>query len=180
MQTFLSESTFEESAAALDSKRLNKQLLEGRQMLNALSGNQKGFVNHPATAMWRGYEGSFLHYLAAVSAEMNKRGIQTEKNWQAIIDLFDGHGGTLDASNLFPHWWYSDPVSKDRIMWTHRANLYAKDNDYYAAYHVDYLTYQDRLASLPETVVCCASRRRLPGMKGLQPCGYYWPTHLED
>jgi hypothetical protein len=39
MQTFLPSSNFAVAARMLDSKRLNKQILEGYQILNVLSGN---------------------------------------------------------------------------------------------------------------------------------------------
>ena len=176
MQTFLSEPTFAASAKALDSKRLNKQLLEGRQMLNALAGNQKGFVNHPATQMWKGHEHRFLDYLNEVATEMMNRNIQWEKNHEAIVQLFDNH--FLDSSYEDPYWWSGE--SKQRIITTHRANLYLKDPDYYCKYTPESIEYQQTLDTNPLEVVCCANRRRVPGKTGLQPCGYYWPTHIKD
>ena len=62
MQTFLPEHTFVECAAVLDQKRLVKQLLEGRQILSALAGETKGWVNHPATKMWIGHESYLMLY----------------------------------------------------------------------------------------------------------------------
>jgi len=50
MQTFLPHSTYAKCAQSLDNKRLNKQILEGYQILNVNSGMSKtgGWKNHPA------------------------------------------------------------------------------------------------------------------------------------
>ena len=63
MQTFLPVADFKESAKILDYRRLGKQRVEARQILNALQGKSKGWVNHPATKMWKGYEPALEQYL---------------------------------------------------------------------------------------------------------------------
>ncbi len=57
MQTFLPSANPVTSARLLDSKRLNKQILECYQILNVLSGKSKGggWRNHPAVLMWKRY-----------------------------------------------------------------------------------------------------------------------------
>ena len=64
MQTFVPlTSTVDDIAKVLDNKRLNKQALEGWQILMTLleldpQGNHrvpKGWYNHPAVKMWRGH-----------------------------------------------------------------------------------------------------------------------------
>ena len=89
MQVFVPFQDTREIAKCLDNKRLNKQLLEGRQLLNInASGRTKGaWVNHPAAKMVRGYEGWFYDYLKAMKRECNKRGIETVNNWNAINDI---------------------------------------------------------------------------------------------
>ena len=62
MQTFLPFSSIRRSVSSLDNKRLGKQRVEVLQILKALSGETKGWVNHPATAMWRGYEDALVFY----------------------------------------------------------------------------------------------------------------------
>ncbi len=65
MQTFLPQADLHTSAYFLDSKRLNKQILEGYQILNVLSGKSKtgGWRNHPAVLMWRGFERGLWEYI---------------------------------------------------------------------------------------------------------------------
>ena len=86
MQVFLPEKSFSKSAQVLDYRRLVKQLLEGRQIMTVLAGEQasKGWVNHPAVKMFKGYERALYAYLFAIKDEMHARGYKWEKNWDAV------------------------------------------------------------------------------------------------
>jgi len=74
MQTFLPYPHFKLSAKCLDRQRLGKQRVEAYQILKALLGQGKGWKNHPAVRMWRGYETSLAEYGVAVCAEWTARG----------------------------------------------------------------------------------------------------------
>ena len=65
MQTFLPYKSFDKSFKVLDYRRLGKQRVEAMQILNVLLGRTKtkGWVNHPATKMWKGYENALKQYL---------------------------------------------------------------------------------------------------------------------
>ena len=65
MQTFLPVADFKESAKYLDYKRLGKQRVEGMQLLNAMQPDydKKGWLNHPATVMWTGYQNALKLYV---------------------------------------------------------------------------------------------------------------------
>lgn len=150
MQTFVPYADFAESAAVLDNKRLNKQLLEGRQIYNILAQDKRhgAWVNHPAVKMWRGFNVALYNYLRAIKDECDYRGIKTDKNWEAIehIYKFDyGHGVNL----IMPPWW-----GDNRIHESHRNNLYVKDAMYYAEF------------SNAKRTTCC------------DKCNYFWPTHV--
>ena len=64
MQTFLPYSDFELSAQLLDKQRCWKQVVEAHQLLNVLlsRNDKKGWVNHPASRMWYGYEPALQSY----------------------------------------------------------------------------------------------------------------------
>ena len=51
MQVFLVGTIFE-TAEALDRRRLNKQIIETRQILKAISGESKAWRNHPVVKMY--------------------------------------------------------------------------------------------------------------------------------
>ena len=74
MQTFVPEDTFAKSVRVLDRQRLGKQRVETLQIMKALAGLSKGWVNHPATRMWRGYEQALLDYQDATCNEWLRRG----------------------------------------------------------------------------------------------------------
>lgn len=52
MQVFITGSPYE-TAQALDPKRLNKQILECRQIIKAIKGVSPSWANHPCTNMYR-------------------------------------------------------------------------------------------------------------------------------
>jgi len=66
VQTFLPYPDFERTAQALDDRRLGKQRVEVLQILNAMHRTSGGWVNHPATRMWRGFEPALVAYGLAI------------------------------------------------------------------------------------------------------------------
>ena len=76
MQTFLPYKSFKESLKSLDWRRLGKQRVEGMQIINAIEGKKrkdgkpyKGWLNHPATVMWRPYLNALKHYTNIIIAD---------------------------------------------------------------------------------------------------------------
>lgn len=163
MQTFITSYDFNETAQSLDNKRLNKQLLEGRQILKILATGQTagGWVNHPATRMWHGYERMFYKYLTAIKNECVNRGITVDANWTAIEDLMR-QGEYNFSPNVIKPWWYADTEMLLRIIQTHRANLYKKDPEYYYDYAINAKIYDD----IRDKLVCCPN------------CNYCWASHI--
>lgn len=158
MQTFLPYKDFDKSAQALDSKRLNKQILECYQILKVLSNPdpRAGWRNHPAVKMWRGFEHNLWDYTMAIVKEANVRGIKTDKNMENLTNLLNVHG--IDWSFDTPEW-YTNDLTMKRLTTTHKANLYKKDPIYYFDFH----------SSVAESNPCCPNRK--------EPCKYYWVAH---
>lgn len=119
MQTFLPIPNFYASAESLDDKRLGKQRVEAWQILRALRGETKGWVNHPATVMWRGHEQSLILYGLIVSEVWRKRGFQDV--------MFDRFQELLTDPNAPLPWWFGLPD----FHLSHRSNLVRKDADFY-------------------------------------------------
>jgi hypothetical protein len=119
MQTFLPIPSFQSSAEVLDNKRLGKQRVEAWQILQALRGQTKGWVNHPATVMWRGHEQSLILYGLVISTEWRKRGFQ-----DVMADRFQAE--LIDPNFQLP-WWFGLPD----FHLSHRSNLIRKDAEYY-------------------------------------------------
>ena len=110
MQTFLPYKDFAEVADSLDSKRLNKQILECYQILNVLSNPSPtaGWRNHPAVKMWRGYEFSLYKYAMTMVSEADARSIKTENNVANLERLRKAHG--LDWGTTMPLWFFNKKI----------------------------------------------------------------------
>jgi len=174
MQTFLVTRDFDKSMSYLDNSRLNKNYLEGRQLLNIMvqkrMGETKGgWFNHPAGLMWENHVPLFLEYLEANRRELERRGIEFEKNATAIANMsywFE------DDEYALP-WWYTDIVEFEKITCAMRASLYNKSIDDYPEFGID-ATYYDHHW---RDIVCCLPHIGPRG--GLKSgCKYRFPTHV--
>lgn len=114
MNTFLPFADFERTAKVLDYRRLGKQRVECQQLLKALAGETKGWVNHPATKMWRGYESALKAYKDACIKEWISRGF---KNTMLLSNV--------EEYNLPP--WFGNSA----FHLSHQSNLLRKDAVYY-------------------------------------------------
>jgi hypothetical protein len=142
MQTFVPlTSGFEETAKVLDNKRLNKQALEGWQILMTLfelnpQGEHripKGWVNHPAVKMWRGHEVTLYLYIQEMVEEWKRRGFNSTigEKAHATMKAALALGKLGDTPSMLPHW-MSNPELFKQITSSHRQALLVKD---YAWYH---------------------------------------------
>jgi hypothetical protein len=156
MQTFLPSANATISASMLDSKRLNKQILECYQILNVLSGKSKGggWRNHPAVLMWKGYEKGLWKYVQAMIVEARSRGIRTENNEANLNNLKDL---CWDIWGDNPPSFWNDKTKLMRVVTTHKASLFDKDPMFYARFgYAKHSIYNSP---------CCSK------------CKYYWVTH---
>jgi hypothetical protein len=119
MQTFLPHKIFHISAEMLDYRRLGKQRVEAKQILNALDPeyNKKGWKTHPAVLMWKGYEEALKYYANCMIKEWIKRG------YNNTMELY-----TIDSKKYeLPPWMGNEEFHK-----SHRMNLLRKDYDFYS------------------------------------------------
>lgn len=118
MQTFVPENTFELCAQRLDQRRLNKQIAECGQIFGALKPDAKGWRNHPAVLMWRGYENALRLYRNTCLKEWVERGYNSTR------EVWD-----INGPIVMPHWW------NGIIHTTHRSNLLRKDPVWYGQFN---------------------------------------------
>ena len=120
MQTFLPYPNVIESVKCLDYRRLGKQRVEAMQILNILEGRteKKGWINHPAVKMWRGYEDALAYYMNWCIWEWISRGYNNTMQTVNVPEFFD-----------YPPWFG---------LWdfhaSHRSNLLRKDPEFYGQY----------------------------------------------
>ena len=101
-----------ETAKCLDARRLNKQIIECKQILKAINGESKAWVNHPATLQYK----NNICWL------------------QCYMWCLEGYrDGKIDIASFY------DEVSKkhtpkwhtDRYLTQMKRRLYTKNNNYY-------------------------------------------------
>jgi hypothetical protein len=121
MQTFLPYPDFKKSLQVLDYRRLGKQRLEAKQILNVLqlrAANTKcAWQNHPAVLMWEGYDNALRHYHNLCIDEWIFRGYNNSMQHKSHV-----------ASYALPHWFGG------KLHATHRSNLLRKNFDFYSKY----------------------------------------------
>ncbi len=122
MQTFLPFADFYKSATMLDVKRLGKQRVETLQLLNALHGMSAGWVNHPATRMWRGFEQSLIQYGVAVCDHWISLGYKDTCRDKILAYK-------INEAVVAPFW------LGGRIHRTHREALLFKNFDFYSRFN---------------------------------------------
>lgn len=122
MQTFMPYSTFADSVACLDNKRLGKQRVEGKQIVDILEGRQTSWRNHPAVRMWHGYNSALKLYVNASIQEWIKRGFRN------TIELYNVN---IDEIS-YPDW-----LCDELVHISHRANLLLKDFAFYSQFGWD-------------------------------------------
>lgn len=121
MQTFLPYVSFEKSAEVLDRQRLGKQRVEVLQILNALAGLSAGWVNHPATRMWRGHEYLLVRCGIAMCEEWSYRGYNDTTMFK-ILSV----ATKFEANISVPEW-----LGNEEFHLSHQSNLVRKDPIYY-------------------------------------------------
>jgi len=128
VNTFLPSPDFVESAKVLDRQRLGKQRVEAIQLLRANMGMTKGWRNHPAAVMWRGYEIALTQYGLTICQEWINRGYKDNCTTQILAmrkELLTC-GKTLDM----PSW-----LGNTDLHESHQSNLLRKDVAFYSQYN---------------------------------------------
>lgn len=136
MQTFLPYKDFKKTAQVLDDKRLFKQLVEARQLINIIttgktkSGRKyRGFLNHPARFMWEGYPNALKEYANEMLAEIKiRKKVNTPMRMLRVKQI------------TYPKW-----LGNKKFHSAHRSALLKKDLNYYKQFQwkekpkIDYL-----------------------------------------
>lgn len=158
MMTFLPYPDFRKSAQTLDKRRCFAQVREAKQILNVLEGKSKGYKNHPAVLMWKGFEKELKHYYNIFlneCLEIHKiktnywyedcyysYGVRTE----AVI-VNNNHDVIHEPLNYFvdneiPSWERNKPfwLGQEPFHRAMRARLIEKDPEFYGPKFLD----QDR------------------------------------
>ena len=120
MQTFLPYKDFTQSLSQLDNKRLGKQRVETKYILELLMQrtDKKGYANHPIVHMWKGYESALQEYFNINSEIWLKKGFRHTMGYEIIQEKI-----------TYPSW-----LGNDLFHISHKANLLKKDKRYYSKF----------------------------------------------
>lgn len=133
MQTFVTYSDLKESARCLDSKRLNKQILETKQIYDTIVNNKKAWSNHPAVNMWRGCEIGLLFYGKVHYEEWQERYVLGLRGGKLIHksgeEIVNEYYFRVAEALKFPSWAYDY-----ELLFSHRSNLIRKNPEYYSKF----------------------------------------------
>jgi hypothetical protein len=139
MQTFLPYPDFDQSARALDGRRLGKQRVEAIQVLRALTVPGYGWRRHPAAAMWSGYEEALVRYGLAICSVWCGAGHADTCGATLAADLAAGTGITtvrtqakLRVAGDLPPW-----LGEPAFHRSHQSALLRKDPDHYGSIFTD-------------------------------------------
>ena len=121
MQTFLPYPSYRKTFKVLDYRRLGKQRVEAKQILNVLLNRTetRGWRNHPITRMWEGYEPALQLYHNMCISEWISQGYNNNMVLEDITEPI-----------IFPHW-----LGNKQFHSSHRANLLRKDLEYYSKFN---------------------------------------------
>lgn len=134
MQTFLPYDNFIDSALCLDYRRLGKQRVECKQILQALGvpvggplrDKPSSWRSHPATRMWQGHEYSLCVYAIAVCREWLRRGYKDS----LLPQFMCAASCCLEHGDPSPPEWMGD----DAFHSSHRSNLLRKLPEHYSQF----------------------------------------------
>lgn len=112
MNVFIIGTPFE-TAQALDRKRLNKQIIECKQILDALYDTSRGWANHPCTLQYDGNRDWLYAYLLCL-ASFKEMDFQAATYWSEL------------AESVKPQ--FHTPEFIEQM----RRRLYTKDPEHYA------------------------------------------------
>jgi hypothetical protein len=148
VNTFIMDQNLVLSASLLDNKRLGKQRVETRQIIDILEeidrGSttvNKGFINHPAVKAWIGYTNQLKVYFNIIVREWCFRGFKNNMDFYSIDENlyhivpcnFIGNKAYYDVTKFnkysFPFW-----VNYPPFYLSHQASLCRKNPVYYSKF----------------------------------------------
>jgi len=117
VNTFLPYQNFRKIAKILDWKRLGKQRVEAKQIINILDNatKTKGWRSHPVVKMWEGYTDALKYYYNIIVKEWIERGYENNMPFYKV------------PKKITMPWF----VKCKSVHLSHQANLIRKYPEYY-------------------------------------------------
>lgn len=141
VNTFVVDSDLARNASLLDTKRLGKQRIEAKEIIDILESldrgvipKKKGWMNHPATKMWYGYTNALKVYYNYILTEFKKRSDHNTMQYYDIdVSLYYVNPYIGNGNFKFPFTEYSFPpwFAFPPFILAQRASLIRKSPEIY-------------------------------------------------
>lgn len=122
VNTFLVYPNFTKSARTLDDKRLFKQVVEAKQIIECIlakrQGKEVGFANHPAVIQWERHLNCLKYYY-----NCHLRQVLRKAKWNTSMKFYK-----INNSKIRIPWFVKCP----HFYYSHRASLLRKDPIFYS------------------------------------------------
>lgn len=125
MQVFVPYSSPLRCAMVLDQRRLNKQIIECRQILKAIRGESSAWFNHPCVNMYRKHELWLVHYTRCLELYKSAQSLKSDDFDEALIDLDLARAEDRIANDDTPYF------LTDAFCEQHQRRLYTKNPSHY-------------------------------------------------
>ena len=125
VNTFILSNSPRTCVTLLDYRRLGKQRVEAKQIIDTIENKTDGWKNHPVSKMWKDHVIGLKYYFNCCVDEWVNRGY---KNTMIKYDLSDYllPDGSYDELKLLPWFYYNKQIQE-----SFKASLYRKEPDFY-------------------------------------------------
>jgi hypothetical protein len=135
MQTLFPYSSVPQSAACLRDADLQSQIAHSIIIIDTLHEieGSEGWLQHPAIAMWRGYEAQLCDYGLSMCEVGKTRGWNVGGS-EERLEWHLGNITTVDDFEMRKPPWMTDPNKMSWLIRSHRSFLMGKDRRHYAKF----------------------------------------------
>lgn len=128
MQVFVPFSKPMACAMVLDSRRLNKQVIECRQILAAIRGEKSAWAHHPCVLMYSNHVEWLENYMKCLDCVREARNVHHEDADEGVELLDLAEEWSAQANKNTP------PFLTEEFCEQHRRRLYTKNEEVYSQF----------------------------------------------
>lgn len=107
----------------VDKKRFNKQIIECKQILNAIDGKGKGWINHPVVLMYKPFRLWLYNYMMCLASYR-----EYKNGYEHGYNLFTYFGNEANKINL--------PFLTEEFCDQHKRRLFTKSPELYPQFSI--------------------------------------------
>lgn len=126
MQVFVPYASPYRVATCLDARRLNKQIIECRQILAAIRGESNAWMNHPCVKMYRDHAEWLEYYMYCLECYADAYRLEKLNEDSDADEVYNlAKGWSIKADAITP------PFLTDEFCKHHQCRLFTKDPGWY-------------------------------------------------